>query len=160
MHTFAQRRTRSADIADDVTAMAFEKAWRSLHQLGERDGDRFRPWVFRIAANEMASLMRSRSRRRQRERLAVSRGEVPSEGGVLVSEIDANSMVEDGIDSAEILSALGGLSERYHDVIALRYLSDLTPAETARAMGLSRGNVAVLLHRALGALRQEMEKAT
>ncbi|MBV1894587.1 MAG: sigma-70 family RNA polymerase sigma factor [Ilumatobacteraceae bacterium] len=157
MHTFAQRRTRSADIADDVTAMAFEKAWRSLDSLGTGNGDRFRPWVFRIAANEMASMMRSRSRRRNREHLAASRGEIPADGALSVSGVDELGMIEETIDGEGLLLALNDLPERYHDVISLRYLADLTPAETAAAMGVSRGNVAVLLHRAIGELRDQLE---
>jgi len=159
VHTFAQRRTRSADIADDVTAVAFEKAWRSLDQLGPRFGNRFRPWVFRIAANEMASLMRSRSRRQQREHLAVSRGEIPADG-VVGADGDGLALIDDAIDNEVILQALGELSERHQEVISLRYLSDLTSAETAAAMGLSRSNVAVLLHRALRVLREQIEEAS
>lgn len=154
VHRFAQRRTRSADVADDVTALAFEKAWRSLGQLGAPDGDRFRPWVFRIAANEMASLMRSHARRRDRESLAASRGEIPADGSV--SQGDGLAAIDASIDSGELLGALGTLPERYQEVIALRFLSDLSAAETATALGISRGNVAVLLHRALAALRNTL----
>ena len=157
VHSFAQRRTRSADIADDVTAIAFEKAWRSLNKLGTRDGDKFRPWVFRIAANEMASMMRSRSRRRRREHLAASRGEIPADGALGVSGRDELAVIEETIDGEGLLLALDDLPERYHDVLSLRYLADLSPAETAAAMGTTRGNVAVLLHRAIGLLRDQME---
>ncbi len=157
VHTFAQRRTRSADIADDITAIAFEKAWRSLDRLDD-DGDRFRPWVFRIAANEMASTMRSRSRRMQREHLATSRGEIPSDGGYIRNHVDALAAVDSAIDSHHVLEALGDLPERYQEVISLRFLSELTPVETATALGVSRGNVAVLLHRAISALRRSLEE--
>lgn len=157
MHTFAQRRTRSTDLADDVTAAAFEKAWRALDHLGERQGDKFRPWLFRIAANEMASLMRSRSRRHHREQLAASRGEVPADGRAMPNDGEEFVAIDIAIDSGVMLAALSGLSERYQEVISLRYLSDLSAAETAAALGISRGNVAVLLHRALSALRKNLD---
>jgi RNA polymerase sigma-70 factor, ECF subfamily len=157
VHRFAQRRTRSTDLADDITASAFEKAWGSLDRLGARDGDKFRPWVFRIAANELASLMRSRTRREQREHLAASRGEIPFDGGRVAANEDGLDVVDATIDSGEVLGALGELPTRYQEVISLRYLSDLSAAETAAALGISRGNVAVLLHRAVSALRDSME---
>ncbi|NND73615.1 MAG: RNA polymerase sigma factor [Ilumatobacter sp.] len=153
VHTFAQRRTRSVDLADDITAAAFEKAWRALDKLGAQHGERFRPWLFRIAANEMATLMRSRSRRRQREHLAAMRGE----GAVDRDRADGLAAIDASSDVETILDALGELPPRYQEVISLRYLSDLTAAETATAMGISRGNVAVLLHRAIAALRTRME---
>src|SRR6056297_3886642 len=150
VHAFAQRRTRSADLADDITASAFERAWRSMDQLGERHGDRFRPWVFRIAANEAVSVLRSRTRRRRRDALAVTRGVVPHERTAATAGTDA---VDVRLDTEAVLAAMSGLGERHHAVLSLRFLADLTPAETAQAMGVSRGNVAVLTHRALGALR-------
>lgn len=154
VHAYAQRRTRSADLADDITANAFEKAWRGLDQLGARHGDRFRPWLFRIAANEMATLMRSRSRRRHREHLAAVRGDVSVEGAT--ASRDVLAAIDAEADAQAVLDALGRLPERYEAVISLRYLSELTAAETATAMGISRGNVAVLLHRAMAALRRDL----
>ena len=36
VHAFVQRRCRSIDLADDLTAAAFEKAWRALPTLSQR----------------------------------------------------------------------------------------------------------------------------
>lgn len=164
VHGFAQRRTRSVDLADDVVSAAFEKGWRGLDQLGARSGDRFRPWIFRIAANEMASMMRSSSRRRDREHLAAVRGELTVDRRERSTRAaDADLIIDRVARSASIasvLDALDGLDDRHQEVIALRFLADLSPAETATALGLSRGNVAVLTHRALRALRAEMEETS
>jgi RNA polymerase sigma-70 factor (ECF subfamily) len=134
----------------DVVSLSFEKAWRGLDQLGERDGDRFRPWVFRIATNELASMMRSLSRRTEGEHVATVTGVMADQRTDRFERVDAR------IDDASVLSVLGRLPDRYQEVISLRYLSDLTAAETAKSLGISRGNVAVLLHRALAALRREI----
>ena len=164
VHAFAQRRTRSVDLADDVVSAAFEKGWRGLDRLGAQAGDRFRPWIFRIAANEMASMMRSTSRRRDREHLAAVRGVLPTDVvDGRARSVDAAAIMEQAdraVSSAAVLDALGGLRDRHQEVIALRYLADFTPAEVAAALGVSRGNVAVLLHRALRALRAELEETS
>lgn len=157
VHTFAQRRTRSVDLADDVVSAAFEKGWSGLDQLGARHGDRFRPWIFRIAANEMASMMRAATRRQHREHLAAVRGEIPSDGDRPGSALDPTAAVDNATETEEMLDALGRLADRHQELISLRYLSDLTAAETATALGITRGNVAVSLHRAVAALRREME---
>lgn len=157
VHAFAQRRCGSTHLADDVTASAFELAWRSLDRLGRRHGDRFRPWVFRIAANEMASLRRSGDRQRRRDGRAVMKGAVPHDRTVVGADTDE---VEIRLDSALVLDAMSHLGERQHAVLALRFLADLTPAETADALGVSRSNVAVITHRALGALRGLLAEST
>ncbi len=56
-------------------------------------------------------------------------------------------------DRSVVLEALALLSERHQEVITLRFLADLSTAETANALGITRTHVAVLSHRALGALR-------
>jgi RNA polymerase sigma-70 factor (ECF subfamily) len=55
---------------------------------------------------------------------------------------------------------LGQLNERYQRAISLRYLSGLTPEDAARAMGLSKATFAVVLHRAMGALRKAIDQQT
>ncbi len=141
VHAFVQRRCGSTDLADDLTAAAFEKAWRALPNFRNNAGG-FRPWIFRIAANEMASHFRSESRRGRREQL-VANGDSRTRHPDEVSPRDASA----------VLGALSQLSERHQEVIALRFLADLTTAETAEALGITRAHVAVLSHRALGALR-------
>lgn len=157
VHGFAQRRTRSVHLADDVVSSSFERAWHGLETLGPRHGDRFRPWVFRIAANELASMMRSSTRRAAREHLATSRGEVPADGNVGRDDSGPFQAIDSADEHQALLDAISELPERYQEVISLRYLSDLTSAETARELGISRGNVAVLLHRAVAAVRSKME---
>ena len=154
VHAFAQRRTRSVDLADDVTSLAFEHAWAGLDQLGARHGDRFRPWVFRIAANEMASMLRSSARRRDRDHLSAVRGTVDHERPVPADDFAA---VDIAIDAAPVLLAMSELSERHQAVLMLRFLSDLSPSETATALSVSVGNVAVMTHRAVNALRRQLE---
>jgi RNA polymerase sigma-70 factor (ECF subfamily) len=141
VHAFVLRRCRSTDLADDLTAAAFEKAWQALPTFRNGSGG-FRPWIFRIAANEMASHFRSESRRDRREQLVAN-----SESRIGRAD-EATPH-----DRSVVLDALSQLGERHQAVITLRFLAGLTTAETADALGITRAHVAVLSHRALGALR-------
>ena len=49
---------------------------------------------------------------------------------------------------------LESLRDDYRMVIILRFLSDLSPDETAQVMGKSTGAIRVLQHRALASLRK------
>jgi RNA polymerase sigma-70 factor (sigma-E family) len=55
-----------------------------------------------------------------------------------------------------VLAALETLPERQREVVVLRYWSDLSEAEIADAMGISRGTVKSTASRALAALEQRM----
>jgi len=140
IHAFAWRRSGSRELAEDVTAATFERAWERLDTFEWRGGG-FTPWLYRIAANELAGHYRKRatSDRAHRNLFLV---EPPAGDHPLDDEWPA------------VRLALDGLLPRYQEVITLRYLAGLSADEAADALGTSKAVVAVTLHRALRALRR------
>ncbi|MGW2816359.1 RNA polymerase sigma factor [Streptomyces sp. NPDC001415] len=57
----------------------------------------------------------------------------------------------------EVLAALGQLTVRRREVLVLRYWSDLTEAEIATTLGISRGSVKSIASRALDSLEKILE---
>jgi RNA polymerase sigma factor (sigma-70 family) len=57
----------------------------------------------------------------------------------------------------EVLAAMQQLAPRQREVLVLRYWSELTEAEIAEALGISRGAVKSTASRALDALEKIME---
>jgi RNA polymerase sigma-70 factor (ECF subfamily) len=146
VHRFIRRRTGHDMLADDLTALTFERCWKALPGFRPR-GDSLRPWLMRIAANEMASHYRSESRRHRREQLAAVR-DLPL---VIGQEHD--------LPDEQLVAALAKLDERHQTVLSMRFLADLTTEEAAEAMQVGRRHFAVLQYRALGALRRHLEGA-
>jgi len=141
--------THDAADAEEAAQDAFVKAWRALARF---DHSRpLRPWLLAIVANEARNRRRSAGRR---ERLAVRAGAAPGaaqaagspEGALLVAERDAS-----------LAAALERLDERDRQVIACRYLLELSEAETAAALGCRAGTVKSRLSRALQRLRAQPE---
>jgi RNA polymerase sigma-70 factor (ECF subfamily) len=62
------------------------------------------------------------------------------------------------MEHQHILKVLSKLNSDYQAVLTLRFISELSPEETALVMKRSVGAIRVLQHRALGALRQEIDK--
>ncbi len=149
IHAFAYRRSRSVEVADEITSSTFERALRGLPSFEWRDGG-FRAWLYRIAANELASYYRRAQRQRS------------DRGRQAVQQLHGSPTIEDAIPTADrgelVLAALGTLNARYQRVITLRYLAGLQPEDAAAAMGLSKATLAVVLHRALRALRRALEE--
>ena len=154
IHAFAYRRTGSYEAAEEVTATVFERAWRALPGF-EWKGNGFEPWLFRIAANELITHNR-RYARVHSERVARVLREMAEE---LRDDPELSALLERDEQEERLASmraALGTLTPRYQEVITLRYLSGLTADEAATAMGCTKGTLAVLLHRALRALRKAL----
>jgi RNA polymerase sigma-70 factor (ECF subfamily) len=145
IYGFVLRRCGDAHLAEDVTATVFERAWRNIERVNVESFG-IAPWLYRIAANELASQFRKRGRgARAWERLAGVRtpdAADPSDELVLRDDI------------AAVMQALGRLRPRHQEVITLRFLAGLSPNETAAAMDTTPSVVAALLHRAMRALER------
>jgi len=143
IRAFVIRRCGNRQLADDLTAAVFERAWINIDRLEITDQG-LGPWLYRVAGNEVASAFRKSGRGlRAQHRLEHLAPEEPSDP---VNDILLRA------DIAAVRSALTTLPERHQLVISLRYLAGLTPQETAEVMGIGPPAVAAVLHRALKAL--------
>ena len=140
--------TGSAEEAADATQEGFVKAWRALDRF--REGAEFRPWLLRIVINT------ARNRRRSAWRFDAMRVRATAEYGQPTAiSAEATAMVHAEHDA--LVTALRRLGTKDREVVACRYLLDLSEAETAEVLGCPRGTVKSRLSRALDRLRAEME---
>jgi RNA polymerase sigma-70 factor (ECF subfamily) len=136
--------TRNAADAEDAVQDALVKAWRALGRF--RAGEPLRPWLLRIAANEARNRRRSAGRR---ERLALRSASVSGEA--------APSPEDAALDAGQreqLLAALEELPVAAREVLACRYLLDLSEEETAAALDIARGTVKSRSARALDRLKE------
>ncbi len=144
--------TRNAADAEEAAQDAFVKAWRALARF---DAARpFRPWLLAIVANEARNRRRGAGRR---ELLAVRAGASAGAGADAAGRASPESRVLVGERDAALAAALERLDERDRQVIACRYLLELSEAETAAALGCRAGTVKSRLSRALERLRAQPE---
>ena len=68
--------------------------------------------------------------------------------------------METQLENQDLKKTIASLREDYRNVVILRFLSGLSPEETAQVMERSVGAVRVLQHRALTALKELLERAS
>lgn len=138
--------TGSADDAEDAAQEGFAKAYVALATF--RGDSPVKPWLMRVVANEAKNRVRS-SVRRQRvvQRVAQLRplGSTAPEDNVVAT-----------FECEVVLAAIGRLSAGDREVIGLRYLAELSEAETATAIRRPVGTVKSRTARALAKLRIEL----
>jgi RNA polymerase sigma-70 factor, ECF subfamily len=135
--------------AEDLTEEVFLKAWRALPKYQEK-GLPFTAFLFRIAQNTLTDYYR-RTTRPGRE---ILHEDIPDNN-------PKNELVEvvlAKLEQQELRRLLLELREDYRTVLVARFLSDLSPEETAQMMGKTPGAVRVLQHRALAAMRKLFEE--
>jgi RNA polymerase sigma-70 factor (sigma-E family) len=124
-------------LAEDLVAEAFTKAWMSWPKVREHPSPR--AWVVRTALNVNVSWWRRRRR----------------EVALATHDTTAAASHSAGLDSS-LVTALRRLPGRQREVIVLRLLLDLDTATTAQTLGMPAGTVASHLHRGLAALRRDV----
>jgi RNA polymerase sigma-70 factor (ECF subfamily) len=139
--------TGSAADAEEAAHDGFVKAFRALRRF--RRGHPFRPWLLAIVANEARNRRRSAARR---QALALRAADQIRPGDAAPSP-EAAMLESDR--RAQLLEAVGRLSDEHRLVVACRYFLDLSEEETASALGIRRGTVKSRLSRALERLREE-----
>ncbi len=130
--------------AEDLTEEVFLRAWDSLPDFQDT-GVPFSAFLLRVARNALYDHYR-RSKHRSKH-LAI-------ESVHLVADSDPAEAVSDNLQHEELRQVLDELKEDYRLVLVLRFLKELSPAETAEVMERSVGAVRVLQHRAIDAVRK------
>ncbi len=136
---------RDRAAAEDVTAAAFERAYRRQKSF-DPDKGTGRSWLFGIARHAALDELR---RRKRHATLAAE----PADAGARSAEDHADLALR----RAAVQAALATLSPRDREVVALRFHAGLETAEVADVLGVSRSNAATLLHRAMTKLREALD---
>jgi len=133
---------RDATAAEEVTAAAFERAYRKRKRFDPRRGEP-RAWLFGIARNAALDELRRRGRE----------AELMSEPADLES-LGAHEGAERDERRLAVSAALERLQPSERELIALKFFAGLANAEIAQVLGLSESNAGTKLHRAMNKLRE------
>ena len=142
VHAYAAGLLRDRFSAEEVTATAFERAFRKHHRFDPSRGSA-RAWLFGIARNAALDELR---RRRRQTALAADPADISAAG--------QEEVAGHGERRAVVLAALAGLEPRERELVALKYFAGLTNAEIAVVLRISESNAGTKLHRVLTKLRE------
>jgi len=133
---------RDRASAEDVTAQAFERAYRKRRSYRAGRGS-MDAWVFGIARNAALDELRKRKRRAS---LVVDPEDTDSP--------TAEDQAELAVRREAVRAALVSLDGQERDLIALKFAGGLSNGEIARVLGTSESNVGTRLHRIITKLRE------
>jgi RNA polymerase sigma-70 factor (ECF subfamily) len=138
---------RDAAAAEDVTATAFERAYRKRSRFDPSRGEP-RAWLFGIARNAALDELRRRGRQ----------AELAAEPADLAAA-PAHESAEASERRLAVSAALEGLDPHERELIALKFFAGLSNAEIAKVVGIGESNAGTRLHRAMTKLREACDGA-
>ncbi|HEV7616086.1 MAG TPA: sigma-70 family RNA polymerase sigma factor [Solirubrobacterales bacterium] len=142
VYAYVASLVRDRAVAEEVTATAFERAYRKRKRFDPGRGEP-RAWLFGIARNAALDELRRRGRQ---AKLAAEPEDL------------AAAAAHEGYEASErrlaVGAALEGLEPRERELVALKFFAGLSNREIAAVLGLSESNTGTKLHRAITKLRE------
>lgn len=142
--------------ANDLTSMIFLKAWNHIQNNSLEDAKTLRALLYKVARNSIVDYYRETG---SKLRVTASLDDEENRIEVVDEGIDPQERLDREADLELIKSKLPLLKEEYREVIIMKFINDLTLEEIAEISEKNKGNVRVLLHRALSALKELVEES-
>lgn len=149
IYRFIFFKVNSVSDAQDLTSEVFLKLWQHLNE--GKEVKNLNSYIYIIARNSVIDFYRQRVK----DSVTVSQENSPE-----ISDEQADLMKKQVLDSdwSQVLKSLKKLKDEYREIIILRFLDELTIREIASVLNKSNGSVRVLIHRALKALKENLNE--
>jgi RNA polymerase sigma-70 factor (ECF subfamily) len=146
VYNFFRYRVGDDQLAEDLTAETFEKAWRNREKY-RNDLASFSTWLFTLARR-----IGTDHYRRQKPTVSLETAAHVRDPQIV------EDVAERRADFKHLSLLLSRLAERERELVALKYGAGLTNRAITRITGLSESNVSTILHRVTQQLRAQWEQ--
>ncbi len=159
IYRFIYFKVNKKEEAEDLTSTVFLKTWNYIQNNNLTNYKTLRSLLYKIARNLVIDHYRERGRKMN----IVSFNDAAFDNNINAANIiDENQnlfeKVELTADFKIIEKKIFELKDEYREVIILRYINELSITDIANILEKSRGNVRVLIYRALKALREMVDQ--
>jgi RNA polymerase sigma-70 factor (ECF subfamily) len=146
---FFARRTRDSELAFDLTAETFAKAFEKRHDFRGDSDSQAAGWIWTIARNELARYHRTRTVELSAlHRIGLERPRPSDEELRRVEELTARELAR-----KHVTVAVAGLPAEQQQVMRMRFVDELSYPDIARHLGVSHDVVRARASRAMRTLR-------
>ena len=149
IYRFIFFKVSSHEQAEDLTAQTFLKIWDHIQNNQLRDYKTLKGLLYRVARNLVIDHYRKKSREQE---ISIERSEGFSEP--VEEKQDILQQIQLETELAGIYQKMNELKDEYREAIILRYVNELSITEIAETLDKSKGNVRVIIFRALTALKE------
>jgi len=145
VYNFFRYRFGDGPVAEDLTALTFEKAWRGRMRY-RRDLGAFSTWLFSIARNIATDHFR-----KNYKQLSLEEARFHSDPTLVEETIQRHD------DFTHLSMLLARLSARERELLAYKYGAEMDNRTIARLTHLGESNVGTILNRSVNKLRAAWE---
>lgn len=147
IYRFIALKVGTRQEAEDLAHEVFMSAWQKLGAY-QAQGFPFSSWLYKIARNRVIDYYRTK-----KVHMSID-DEVLLDDDIFGVKPGFDEALDLGLDIAAIKTAMQQLTSEQREVIQLRFLDELSPAEIAKAMDKREGTIRIIQHRAIAKLKK------
>jgi len=155
IYRFVYFKVGHREEANDLTSTIFLKTWNHIRTNSLESAKTLRALLYKIARNAIVDYYRDAGTK-SAVTDSLDNEAYPLE--VIDITQDPQADMDRAAELEVVKKKLPLLKDEYREVIIMKFINDLSLEEIAEISGKSRGNVRVLIHRALNALKALVEE--
>ena len=153
IYRFVYFKVGDKEEAEDLTSCVFLKSWDHIQNNSITDYNTLKALFYKVARNLIIDHYRKKSRQNE-----VSYSDEQNAIDIADENQDIIKEVELANDIKNVETKIFELKDEYREVLILRYINEMSVNEIANILGKNKGNIRVLIFRALKALREVIEQ--
>lgn len=154
IYRFVYFKVSNAEEAQDIVSQVFLKSWNYIQDNRVKDFKTLKSLFYKVARNLVIDHYRKKSGREEMS-LENKKGESID---IADDKQDSAKRLDIKIDMENLQEKMLELKDEYREVIVLRYLNEMSIAEMALVLDKRKGNIRVLIYRAIEALKKIIKK--
>src|SRR5665811_939488 len=147
IYRFVYYKIGSDEEAKDITSAIFLKTWNHIQNNTLESAKTLRALLYKVSRSTIIDYYRAQGKTR-----VVSLEDDKNPVDIAI-EADEDARIDIKRDIEIVRAKLPLLKEEYKEIIVMRFINELELDEIADITGKTRGNIRVLTHRALKALK-------
>lgn len=151
IYRFAYLKVGSREEAEDLTSETFLKVWDYFSRTPNHKINNIKAFFYQVANNLITDFYR------KKKLIPYSLDQFEGADKLVDSQAGEFEKMEKDEEVSRLMSALKNIPENYANIIIWYHLEDLKISEIAEILKKSEGTVRVTIHRALKALKKELE---
>jgi RNA polymerase sigma-70 factor (ECF subfamily) len=153
LYRFIYFKVGNREEARDLASMVFLKAWNHVQSKNLVESKTLRALLYKIARTSIIDYYREKAVRQ-----TVSLDD-PESGALAIADDSNLELDADQQANLRLLQdKLPLIKDDYREALVLRFVNELSLEEIADVMGKSKGNVRVIIHRAIAALKEVVQE--
>jgi len=153
IYRFIYFKVNNKEEAEDISSSVFLKTWDYIQNNNLGEFKSLKPFLYQVARNTVIDYYRKKSNLKD-----FSLDHKDNKIDLVDEKQDLERDIDLKKDYSEVIKGLSKLKDEYSEILVMRYVNELSIAEISDILNKTKGNIRVIIYRAVQALREVIKQ--